>query len=210
MNSSPHPVGATPLDQDEMDGLKLRHITTRMELDRWEQDNIHDALRWLGRRRASDILTEAFIKTLHQKMFGKVWKWAGTFRRSGKNIGVEWPQISVQIRNLLDDARYWIDHKTYPDDEIAVRFHHKLVWIHAFANGNGRHARLMADVLLQELFHKEPFSWNIPEVDDPDEVRKRYLLALRAADKNDFSALLGFVKRGKSDADPLPLDKNIL
>ena len=198
MNSFQCPAGATPLNPDEMEGLRIKHITTRQELDRWEQDNINDALEWLGHRRKADILTEAFVKTLHQKMFGKVWKWAGTFRQSGKNIGVDWAQIVVQVHNLLHDVRYWIDHKTYGDDEIAVRLHHKLVWIHPFSNGNGRHARLMADVLLQEVFHKEPFSWNIPGEDDSDEVRKKYLLAVRAADKNDYSLLLAFVKRSKS------------
>ena len=115
MNSFQYPSGATPLDSDEMYGLKIKHITTRQELDRWEQDNINDALQWLGERRKTDILTEAFIKTLHQKMFGKVWKWAGTFRKSGKNIGIDWPQIPVDIHNLLHDVRYWIDHKTYGD-----------------------------------------------------------------------------------------------
>ena len=195
MDRFQYPAGATPFDPDEMEGLKIKHITTRQELDRWEQDNINDALQWLGRRRKTDILTETFIKTLHQRMFGKVWKWAGTFRRSGKNIGVDWPQIAVQVHNLLHDVRYWIDHKTYANDEIAVRLHHKLVWIHPFSNGNGRHARLMADVLLQEVFHQEPFLWDIPDVDDPDEVRKQYLLALRSADKNDYSLLLVFVKR---------------
>lgn len=195
MNSFQSPAGATPLDPDDMEGLKIRHITMRQELDRWEQDNINDALQWLGRRRNVDILTESFVKTLHQKMFGKVWKWAGIFRKSGKNIGVDWPQISVYVHNLLGDVRFWIDHKTYGDDEIAVRLHHRLVLIHPFANGNGRHARLMADTLLQEVFGKEPFSWNIHGVDDSDKVRKKYLLALREADKNNYSSLLAFVKR---------------
>ncbi len=195
MNSFQYPAGATPLDPDEMDGLKIKHITTRQELDRWEQDSINDAIQWLEKRRKADILTELFIKTLHQKMFGKVWRWAGTFRRSGKNIGVDWPQIPIQIHSLLKDVQYWLDNKTYGDDEIAVRFHHKLVWIHFFANGNGRHARLMADVLLKEVLHKKPFSWNISGVNNPEEVRKRYLLALRMADKNDYSELLTFVKR---------------
>lgn len=195
MSSFQYPAGATPLDPDEMDGLKIKHITTRQELDRWEQDNINDAIQWLERKRQTDILTESFIKTLHQKMFGKVWKWAGTFRRSGKNIGVDWPQISVQVHNLLNDVRYWIDNKTYEDDEIAVRLHHKLVWIHPFANGNGRHARLMADVLLKEVLHKGPFSWDIQGVTNPDEARTKYLLALRLADKNNYSELLKFAKR---------------
>ena len=195
MNNFQYPSGATPLDPDDTYRLKIKHITTRQELDRWEQDNINDALQWLGRRRNADILTESFIKTLHKEMFGKVWKWAGTFRKSGKNIGIDWTQISVNIHNLLEDVRFWIDHKTYGEDEIAVRLHHRLVLIHPFVNGNGRHARLMADVLLQKIFLGEPFSWNIPGVNDSDKVRKKYLLALREADKNNYSALLAFVKR---------------
>ena len=163
VDSFQYSAGATPLDPDEMSCLKIKHITTRQELDRWEQDGINDPLHWLQKRRKYEILTELFIKTLHQKMFGKVWKWAGTFRKSGKNIGVEWPQISVQIHSLVKDAQYWIDNKTYVDDEIAARFHHRLVWIHPFANGNGRHARLMADTLLLEVLctllrEKEPKS----------------------------------------------------
>ena len=99
MSSFQYPAGATPLDPNDMDGLKIKHVTTRQELDRWEQDNINDAIQWLEKRRKTDILTESFIKTLHRKMFGKVWKWAGAFRRSGKNIGEEWTQIPVQIVN---------------------------------------------------------------------------------------------------------------
>lgn len=191
-----YPGGATPIDPDEMEGLKVKHITTREELNRFEQDNINEALQWLGSRRKSDILTEKFVKTLHQKMFGKVWKWAGTFRKSGKNIGVDWPKISMELRTLLQDTRYWINHRTYPEDEIAVRFHHRLVWIHLFANGNGRHARLMTDVLLKEVFKQKPFTWNLSRINAGDEVRDMYLKALREADNHDYSALLNFVRAG--------------
>ena len=121
MASFESPSGATPLDLNDIDGLKLAHITTREELNRFEQDNINEALQWLENRRKSDILTEKFIKTLHQKMFGNVWKWAGLFRKSGKNIGVDWPQISTQLHALLEDIRYWVDHRTSPPDEIAAR-----------------------------------------------------------------------------------------
>jgi Fic-DOC domain mobile mystery protein B len=188
-----YPPGATPLDPDEMEGLKFGHITTREELNRFEQDNIGEALQWLRNRRKSDILTEKFIKTLHQRMFGKVWRWAGTFRRSGKNIGADWPQIPAQLHTLLQDVRYWIDHKTYAADEIAVRFHHKLVWIHLFANGNGRHARLMTDLLLEEVLKQKPFSWNAGNINAQD--RDAYLKALKKADNHDYSMLLDFVRK---------------
>lgn len=193
MNEFQYPIGATPLEPEELEELKIGHITTREELNRFEQDNISDALQWLKGRRKSDVLSEKFIKTLHQKMFGKVWRWAGQFRRSGKNIGVEWVQIPVQLHTLLQDTRYWIDHKTYPEDEIAVRFHHKLVWIHLFPNGNGRHARLMTDILLKDILKQKPSTWDVKNIDTEDKVRDLYLKALRAADHGDYSKLLEFV-----------------
>ncbi|MEK6537673.1 MAG: mobile mystery protein B [Nitrospirota bacterium] len=194
MDDLRYPAGATPLEPEEMEDLKVGHITTREELNRFEQDNINEALRWLEGRRKSDILTEKFIKTLHQKMFGKVWRWAGTFRRSGKNIGADWMRVPVYLHTLLQDVRFWIDRKTYPPDEIAVRFHHKLVWIHLFPNGNGRHARLMTDILLKDIFKQEPFTWDVRNIDVEDEVRNFYLKALRAADHGDYSLLLEFVR----------------
>jgi len=197
MDDHQYPVGATPLNEDERHGLKIGHVTTREELNRFEQDNINEAFQWLESRRKSDILTEKFVKTLHIKMFGKVWRWAGSFRRSGKNIGVDWPHISAQLHTLMQDVRYWIDHKTYSQDEIAVRFHHKLVWIHLFANGNGRHARLMTDILLKEVLKQKPFTWNKNNIDGEEQSRDLYIKALQKADHNDYSALLDFV-RGKT------------
>ena len=149
MKQTDLPRGATPLDPNEMAGLKLKHITTRGELNRWEQENISEAMDWLDKRKnKTEILTEEFVKKVHKRMFYKIWIWAGSFRRSGKNIGVDWTRIGVDLRQLLDDVKYWIEHKTYPADEIAVYFHHRLVKIHPFPNGNGRHSRLMTDILL--------------------------------------------------------------
>lgn len=189
-----YPNGATPIDPDEMEGLKIRSIATRDELNRFEQDNINAALQWLERRRKTDILTEQFTKTLHQRMFGKVWKWAGTFRQSGKNIGVDWHKVPSELHTLIHDVHYWIENKTYPVEEIAVRFHHRLVSIHMFANGNGRHARLMTDVLLQDVLKQKTFTWNIKSISSENEVRDLYLKALRQADQHDYSALLDFVR----------------
>jgi len=189
-----YPQGATPIDLDEADGLKIKHITTREELNRFEQENIYEAMEWLKVRRKNDLLTEKFVKLLHKKMFGKVWRWAGIFRRTGKNIGVEWAQIPAYLRNLLLDARYWVEHKTYSADEIAARFHHKLVWIHLFPNGNGRHARLMTDVLVETVLKQKSFTWNAKNIDAIDAGRNEYLAALRKADVGEFSALLRFVR----------------
>ena len=147
-----YPEEATPLDPNEVEGLLLTHITTQAELDRWEQDNINDAIDWLDRAKPKDILNESFMLKLDKKMFCNVWKWAGQLRKSDKNIGSPWWRIPADIKTLCDDTNTWIGLKTYSPVEIAVRFHHRLVSIHLFANGNGRHARLIADLLLENTF----------------------------------------------------------
>lgn len=189
------PERATPLDPDELDGLKFKHITTRGELDELEQVNVQNGLQWLRRRRSGrDVLSEQFIRDLHRRLFGEVWEWAGTFRQTEKNIGVDPVQISVQLRMLLDDARFWAENQTYPPLEAAARFHHRLVQIHCFANGNGRHARIMADVYLQACFAHPPIDWAAGH--NPmkgNERRDAYITALRAADGGIYRQLLEFV-----------------
>tara|TARA_R110000787_G_scaffold209044_1_gene319099 strand:+ start:713 stop:1315 length:603 start_codon:yes stop_codon:yes gene_type:complete len=188
-----YPEGATPLDPDEMDGLKYPHVNTRGELDHLEQANIQEGLIWLGRRRDGDVLDDQFARTLHKRLFGQVWDWAGTYRRTEKNIGIDPIQISVQLRLLLDDVRYWVDNGTYDPAEIAIRFHHKLVYIHAFPNGNGRHARIMADLLMEEIFDIDPIDWSGGyDLQEMNERRGAYIQALRAADAGDYGPLLDF------------------
>jgi Fic-DOC domain mobile mystery protein B len=185
-----YPPGATPLTPEEMDGLKLKHISTRGELDRWEQENIQDALAWLKRKRNPNILSEKFTLELHKRMFGKVWVWAGQFRKTDENIGVSWLRIAVELPQLIDDAKTWVEFKTYPADEIAYRFHHRLVWIHLFPYGNGRHSRLMSDIILTELFSAEVFTWGQEDLLRANDIRKQYITALKAADNHDYSLLL--------------------
>ena len=187
-----YPEGATPLDPDEIDGLLLTHITTSGELDRWEQDNILHALDWLERAKPREIVSETFVRQLHKHMFGDVWKWAGEFRQREKNIGVPWWRISTDLRALFGDVEWWHDHKTYAADELAVRFHHRLVSIHAFHNGNGRHARLMADLLIENAFGSPRFTWGGRDLSKSSTARSRYLDALRAADQSDYAPLLEF------------------
>lgn len=189
-----YPVGATPIDLDEVQGLLLSHIRTRAELDRWEQENISEAEDVVLRRKQKDILTEKYARNLHKKMFGTVWRWAGDFRRSQKNIGIEWMQVPVALRQLFQEVNGWLEYNSYPPDEIAARFHHRLVAIHAFSNGNGRHARLMADVLLVHLLGRERFSWGQENLTDAGECRHRYIAALQAADRHDYGPLLAFVR----------------
>ena len=188
------PQGATPLDPSEAEGLIPSHITTRAELDRWEQDNINEALAWIEKRRPKDVLSETFIKQLHRRMFNHVWQWAGKLRRTEKNLGVPAYQISIELKVLCDDVSYWIDHQTFEPDEIAARFHHRLVYIHPFANGNGRHARLITDVFLEHTLRRPAFSWGQVNLAGKGQDRALYIEALVAADRTDYQPLLAFVR----------------
>jgi Fic-DOC domain mobile mystery protein B len=188
-----YPRRATPLDPNELDGLKHKHITTRGELDELEQVNIESGLRWLRRQRA-DVLTEDFAITLHKRLLGDVWDWAGSFRRTGKNIGVDPSQIGVQLRQLMGDAQYWAKHQTYPPSEAAVRLHHKLVYIHLFPNGNGRHARVMADTVLDRIYGAKAIDWTAGhDLQKMNDRRDAYIAALKAADRGDIAPLIAFV-----------------
>ena len=190
-----YPAGATPIDPDEMHGLIVTHITTRKELDRWEQDNIVEAMAWLDRTKPRTILTEIFMRELHMKMFGNVWRWAGKFRTTDKSIGGPWQQIPTSLKDLCDDTRLWIELEEDPPDLIALRFHHRLVSIHLFPNGNGRHARLMTDLLAQNILGCQPFSWGTGEhLSKQGKSRQEYIGALQAADTGDYRPLLAFAR----------------
>lgn len=185
------PDGATPLDADEVADLLPSHIRTRSELNLWEQENILVAARWSGTSR-QDTLNESFVRELHRRMFDRTWKWAGKYRTSDKNIGVYWPTISTEVKILLDDGRYWLDNAIWSIDESALRLHHRLVKIHLFPNGNGRHARLWCDTLLNQ-HGRHAFNWKNPELDRAGKARQAYICALRAADDNDYSPLFELI-----------------
>lgn len=188
--------GQTPLDESEKEGLRIASVTTHGELDELEQRNMEKALAWIiqTKFKAEQVLTEKFLKTVHRHMFGDVWKWAGQFRRTDKNIGVQWTMIPQELWQLLDDTNYWFEHKTYQPDEIAIRFKHRLVSIHCFSNGNGRHSRLMADIVIETVFKKDVFSWSRSRMSKPDEVRRAYISALKAADNGDMEPLITFAR----------------
>jgi len=187
-----HPPDATPLDADERASLMPGHIATQGELNEWEQLNILHGEGW-ARSQRREILDEQFLRRLHREMFGETWRWAGRFRTSDKNIGVDWLRIGVEVKNLLDDIRFQVELGTMPPDEIAVRFHHRLVAIHPFPNGNGRHARLMADLLAERL-GRPRFTWGGANLIDANATRQRYIAALRAADGRDIAPLLAFAR----------------
>lgn len=189
------PDDATPIDPALQGDLLQTWITSRADLNEAEEENIVKGAAWGRRRRdkAVDILTDDFVKALHKQMFGEVWKWAGTYRKNELNIGIAPHLIAAEMPAMLDDARYWVDHNTYPPDEIAARLHHRLTQIHAFPNGNGRHARMVADLLIERL-GGQTFSWGGGSLADVGTLRGQYVAALKAADGHDIEPLLGFVR----------------
>lgn len=182
----------TPLQAEEREALIPSYITLRRELNEAEQVNIASAMKWLSSQRG-DILEEKFLHRLHKEMFGQVWKWAGDYRTTARNIGVEAYRIGMDVAQAIDDARYWVENDTYSPDEIAIRFSHRLVAIHPFPNGNGRFSRLVGDLLAQKL-GRPPFTWGRASLVDPNETRKAYVAALQAADNHDFDALMVFAR----------------
>ena len=192
--------GATLLDPDEVAGLIPTYITTQGELDAHEQSGIFEAQMWATSKNHKEILTEQFAKNLHRRMFKSVWRWAGQFRKSDKPIGVPWIQTAVELKKLMEGTDYWLANKTYPMDELAVRLHYRLVFIHPFPNGNGRWARLLTDIFLNH--HEQPiFSWGAANIENAtDEIgragttREKYIQALKAADQKNFKPLIKFVR----------------
>jgi Fic-DOC domain mobile mystery protein B len=188
--------GQTPIDDDEREGLLIHTIANRRELDEFEQLNIEAAMEWTLKKKFSteSILTEYFVKELHKKMFGRTWNWAGKFRTSNKNLGVDKMLIREELKKLFDDCTYWIAYQIFPPDEIAVRFSHRIVSVHPFPNGNGRHSRLMADVLVAHGFDRPFFTWGSATLVQPGEARKRYLSALKDADGGNYGPLVLFAR----------------
>lgn len=190
--------GQTPLDEEEKEGLLIPSITMRRELDEVEQRNIEEAVRWTIERRrkftVDEVISQQFVRELHYRMLGDVWKWAGDWRKSNKNIGVDKHQISVQLRTLLEDGRFWIANKTFTPDEIAIRFKHRIVSIHCFANGNGRHSRLIADLIADKILGQEVFTWGAKKLFHRSEFRSLYIAALREADKANYIPLISFAR----------------
>jgi len=192
------PPGSTPLTEDDLEGLIPTFVAKRSDLNRVEQANIEMASAWLFRRRGTldpgSLLTTAFANDLHRRMFGDVWRWAGARRLRETNIGVDPHEIPVAMIELFDDARSWNEHGTFPPPERAVRLHHRLVSIHPYRNGNGRHSRLMADAYLQSI-EKARLSWGGRDLADDRGLRGEYLAALRQADGGNIEPLLVFASR---------------
>jgi Fic-DOC domain mobile mystery protein B len=192
-----YPDGATKLDPNEIDGLIPKHISTQDELNELELANIQQGLSWLDKRRNPEVLSLSFVCLLHKKLFGEVWQWAGSYRKTGKNIGIDPKDIETQLAQLLSNAEYWRKHNSYMPTESALRFHHQLTFIHAFPNGNGRHARIMADAFLEKIYRVKRINWSAGETLGNNSVRRsNYIAALQSADSGDMDPLIQFTNTG--------------
>ena len=187
--------GQTPLEEEEKEGLLIKSIATKEELDEFEQQNIEQALLWtMSRKMKPEVLfSEKFMCRLHKEMFGEVWKWGGKFRTSEKNLGIESWKISIDLKTLCDDALFWVKNEVYSPDETAIRFKHRLVSIHCLPNGNGRHSRLLADLIAEKIFGVPPFSWGMKK-DSTKSSRQDYLKAIKLADQNIYEELIKFAR----------------
>jgi Fic-DOC domain mobile mystery protein B len=186
----------TALSPEEQLDL-IPSLSTRAELNEAERANIHTARVWAMRPRTlkrSDLLTDAFARELHKRMFNQTWRWAGRYRKTEKNLGWEVARITEGMRNAFDDVRAWMEFSTYPLHEAAVRLHHRLVAIHPWPNGNGRHSRLVADIMIAASKGEE-LTWgsrgNLVAIGD---ARRRYIEAIKQADAGNFEALLAFAQ----------------
>ena len=186
--------GQTPIDEEEKLGLKVPIVSVKRELDEFEQKNIEDAMLWSlsNRWEARTVFSTEFLKKVHKQMFKQVWSWAGQYRMTNKNIGVEYWKVASEAKQLIDDAHHWYEYNVYDRLELAIRFKHRLVSIHCFPNGNGRHSRLMADIVMSHVYSQPVYTWGSRLSLPASEVRSKYISALKQADQGEFTPLIEF------------------
>lgn len=192
-----NPEGATPLSPDDMLGLKHKHVDTREQLNELEAANILQGQIWastLKKPTLDSIFDRAFVTNLHKALFGDVWEWAGIFRQRQLNIGIDPKNIPVDLHNFLEDAKCWVEFKHYDNLELSARIQHRLVQIHPFVNGNGRHSRIFTDIVRVYLLGEKPMKWAYAKLEDLTEERSSYITGLRKADEGDFSVFIKYLQ----------------
>ncbi len=186
--------GETPIDISD---LKVKGISNRAQLSVVEAENIRKVIvKYLSKRptRKMAPFDLSWFKRLHKQMFGDVWRWAGRIRREDLNIGVRWSLIETSLQELADDLAYWERDGTNVL-ERATRLHYRAVFIHPFQNGNGRWARMLANILLKRN-DGSVTEWPDPELGDAaSSIRGEYLTALQAADHGEIEPLMALHQR---------------
>lgn len=192
-----NPEGATPLSPDDILGLKHKHVETRSQLNELEAANILQCQLWASKLKnptLEAIFDRDFITLLHRALFGEVWDWAGDFRLRELNIGVEPLNIPVDLHNFLEDAKCWIEFSHYTPLELSARIQHRLVQIHPFVNGNGRHSRIFTDIVRIFLLKEKPMKWAKANLEDMTTERAAYISGLRKADGGDFTEFVEYLR----------------
>lgn len=182
-------AGRTSLTVQDLQGLKLPFVKTRAQLSAVEGPNIvsgKQATLTSRKSRVPNMLSVEYLRELHSRMFNDVWDWAAQIPSTElqNEFAASVPGIRPQLSILYADAiEYWLNDKRMTPEEFAVRVHHRVVKIHPFRNGNGRHSRLLADLLLSENFGLETFTWGgSAQLGAGDLYRQPYLEGLKAAD----------------------------
>jgi Fic-DOC domain mobile mystery protein B len=191
------PDGATPLGPDEKSGLMHPHVATKAELNELENANILQGLAWLNslpKVTTDVVLSRDFVIELHKRMFGDTWLWAGVYRQREMNIGCDPLQVGPNLHNLIEDIKCWIEFDHYPSLEVSARIQHRLVLIHPFANGNGRHSRIFTDCIRHFSLGLPPLVWAAGNLDQQNEERKNYIRGLQQADAGDYEPFIEYLR----------------
>ena len=179
---------------DDISGLLLnisKHYTLQ-ELYIYEAKNITKAtLKYLSAKPDKKLapFDYEWLLQLHYEMFGDVWEWAGKPRKVELSIGIKAYMVPMELKKLVDDLIYWQEHKTFNTIEIASKIHHRAVQIHPFKNGNGRWARMLANIYLKQN-GLAPTKWNENLLSKENPHRDKYITALKKADKGDYTELI--------------------
>jgi Fic-DOC domain mobile mystery protein B len=191
------PEGATPLD--DISGLLRRDITTRGQLDEAETLNILGAVDWIERGRLRDVFTVDFYERLHSRMYDDVWEWAGDLRSvtgARPNIGVPPEMVPIELGRVAMEFNWeWQNSDQTNLLPFIAKYHHALVWVHPFNNGNGRWSRLACDVVMKRLAKKPLITWATDTLNVDSGERSQYINALKMADDFDLAPLVEYLSK---------------
>jgi Fic-DOC domain mobile mystery protein B len=194
----------TPFDGS---GLKIKSIKTRRQLNEAEFESILRVTKKYLMSKPSQKLapfTFGWLLELHREILGSIWSWAGEIRTTQKNIGVSANIVTAELGVIAIESEK--RHSETGDLVIATaaEFHHRAVWVHPFEDGNGRWARLLANIWLMQ--HDQPvIIWPASDLRDTESpIRGEYIAAMKHADLRNYGPLIDLHKRF-SDSQENPL-----
>ncbi len=167
------------------EGITIKGISLREHFEAHNHDKAIDYL--FSIINDNYILRSIDILSLHGLVLRSIEDdFAGRLRNGGVRIsGANFvPPNASKVSDLLDELIDFIN--TNPlnlnDIELATIFHHKLVWIHPFFDGNGRTVRLSMNLLLMRC--------GFPPAIILKNDRKKYYEALNQANNGNYQKLI--------------------